>query len=101
MGGVLGLLYARCLGLASVLLYVIVGMAAMLAATSKSLLTSIALVAETVGPSFIIFTVIPAAISYFLTGNRPFYKSQRSQRVEPTSFNDSLYRYSSRANKKI
>jgi H+/Cl- antiporter ClcA len=54
-------------------------MAAMLAATSKSLLTSIALVAETVGPSFIILTVVSAAISYFITGSKSFYKSQLQQ----------------------
>jgi len=51
-------------------------MAVVLAATSKSLLTSITLVAGTVGPGFIIPTVVSAAVSYFLTGDRSFYKSQ-------------------------
>jgi CIC family chloride channel protein len=76
IGGALGLIYAQVLNFEPRALCVMLAMAAMLAATSKSLLTSIMLVAETVGPSFIIPTVFSAAVSYFLTGNRSFYKSQ-------------------------
>jgi CIC family chloride channel protein len=76
IGGALGLIYAQVLNFEPRVLCVMLAMSAMLAATSKSLLTSITLVAETVGPSFIIFTVFSAAVSYFLTGNRSFYKSQ-------------------------
>jgi CIC family chloride channel protein len=76
VGGTLGLIYAQILNLELPILYVILAMAAVLAATSKSLLTSITLVAETMGPSFIIPTVVSAAVSYFLTGSRSFYKSQ-------------------------
>lgn len=88
IGGVFGLFYAKLLGLAPLALYSIVGMAAVLAATSKSLLTSITLVAETVGPSFIIFTVISATISYFLTGNRSLYRSQHIRRTDRQAFSD-------------
>ncbi|MEM0252956.1 MAG: chloride channel protein [Candidatus Bathyarchaeia archaeon] len=76
VGGALGLIYAQTLNLETPVLYVILSMAAVLAATSKSLLTSITLVAETMGPSFIIPTVVSAAVSYFLTGSRSFYRSQ-------------------------
>lgn len=76
VGGTLGLVYAQILKLESPVLYVILAMAAVVAATSKSLLTSITLVAETMGPGFIIPTVVSAAVSYFLTGSRSFYKSQ-------------------------
>jgi len=58
-------------------------MAAVLAATNKTLLTSITLVAETVGPSFIIPTVVSAAVSYLLTGNRSFYRSQLLNKSSP------------------
>jgi CIC family chloride channel protein len=76
VGGTLGLIYAQTLNLETPVLYVMLAMASVLAATSKSLLTSITLVAETIGPSFIIPTVVSAAISYFLTGSESFYKSQ-------------------------
>ncbi|MGB9853617.1 MAG: chloride channel protein [Candidatus Bathyarchaeales archaeon] len=82
VGGTLGLIYAQLWNLTPAVLYVIVAMAAMLAATSKSLLTSIALVAETLGPGFIILTVVSAAISYFITGNKSFYKSQLTRKSE-------------------
>jgi len=76
VGGTLGLIYVQILNLDSPVLYVILAMAAAVAATSKSLLTSITLVAETMGPNFIIPTVVSAAVSYFLTGSKSFYKSQ-------------------------
>ncbi|MEM3639857.1 MAG: chloride channel protein [Fervidicoccaceae archaeon] len=76
VGGVLGLIYAQIFNLQPPALYVILSMAAVVAATSKSLLASITLVAETMGPSYIIPTVVSASMSYFLTGSRSFYKSQ-------------------------
>jgi len=81
VGGTLGLIYAQILNLESPVLYVMLAMAAVVAATSKSLLTSITLVAETMGPGFIIPTVVSAAVSYFLTGSRSFYKSQLVNKV--------------------
>lgn len=76
VGGVLGLIYATILNLQPTPLYIMSSMAAVMAATNKTLLTSIALVSETMGPSYIIPTVISASVSYFLTGNRSFYRSQ-------------------------
>ena len=86
VGGTLGLIYAQVLSLESPVLYVILAMAAMVAATSKSLLTSITLVAETMGPGFIIPTVVSAAVSYFLTGSKSFYKSQLLNKLGKQSF---------------
>ncbi|MEM3638801.1 MAG: chloride channel protein, partial [Candidatus Micrarchaeaceae archaeon] len=80
--GALGLIYAQTLNLETPVLYVILSMAAVLAATSKSLLTSITLVAETMGPSFIVPTVISAVASYFLTGSRSLYKSQLVNKLQ-------------------
>jgi H+/Cl- antiporter ClcA len=57
-------------------LYVMLAMAAVLAAANKTLLMAIMLVAETMGPGFIIPTAISTAVSYFLTGDRSFYKGQ-------------------------
>ncbi|MEM0093132.1 MAG: chloride channel protein [Thermofilum sp.] len=82
VGGALGLIYAQALNLETPVLYVMLSMAAVLAATNKSLLTSIALVAETMGSSFIIPTLISAAVSYFLTGSRSFYRSQLVDKLQ-------------------
>jgi CIC family chloride channel protein len=76
VGGTLGLIYAQTLNIETPTVCVMLAMAAVLAATSKTLLTSITLVAETVGPSFIISAIVSAAVSYFLSGNRSFYKNQ-------------------------
>ncbi|MEM3451548.1 MAG: chloride channel protein [Nitrososphaerales archaeon] len=82
VGGTLGLIYAQTLNLETPVLYAILSMAAVLAATSKSLLTSITLVAETMNPSFIVPTVISAVVSYFLTGSRSLYKSQLVNKLQ-------------------
>jgi len=76
VGGVLGLIYAQALNVEPPASCVMLAMTAVLAAANKTLLTSIALVAETLGPSFIVPTVVSATISYFLTGEASFYKSQ-------------------------
>lgn len=86
IGGTLGLIYAQILNLEPPVLCVMLAMAAVLAATSKSLLTSITLVAETMGPSFIIPTVVSAAVSYFLTGTRSLYWSQLLNKLSRQGF---------------
>ena len=101
VGGTLGLIYAQMIGLEPTVLYVTLAMSAMLAATSKSLLTSIALVAETVGPSFIIPTVVSASISYFFTGSRSFYKSQLTRRSDGSASLGSIVEHSSVNSKRL
>jgi CIC family chloride channel protein len=81
VGGALGLIYAQALNLEPPALYVMLAMAAVLAAANKTLLMAIMLVAETMGPGFIIPTAISAAVSYFLTGDRSFYKGQLLDRA--------------------
>jgi len=82
VGGTLGLIYAQALNVEPPISCVMLAMTAVLAAANKTLLTSIALVAETLGPSFIVPTVVSATISYFLTGDASLYKSQLLNRGE-------------------
>ena len=89
------------MGLEPTVLYVTLAMSAMLAATSKSLLTSIALVAETVGPSFIILTVVSASISYFFTGSKSFYKSQLTRKSDSNASLGFISEYSSINSKRL
>jgi CIC family chloride channel protein len=81
IGGTLGLIYAQALNLEPSG-YVMLAMAALLAATSKTLLASVTLVAETIGSNFIIPTLISAALSYFITGNVSFYRKQLLNKSE-------------------
>ena len=76
LGGLLGLLYAKAFNLQPASIYVMVAMAAMLAAANKTLMTSVAFVAETIGPSTVILTLVSASVSYFLSGNRSLYLNQ-------------------------
>jgi CIC family chloride channel protein len=95
VGGTLGLIYAQIMGLEPTVLCIALAMSAMLASTSKSLLTSIALVAETIGPSFIVPTVVSASISYFFTGNRSFYNSQLTRKSDSGASLGSINEHSS------
>jgi CIC family chloride channel protein len=76
VGAVLGVIYVKALNLGSDEILVMASIAAMIAATNKTLLTSIAFVAETLGPSSIIPTVIAASTSYITSGRSCFYESQ-------------------------
>jgi len=80
VGGVFGLLYANIFGLNPANVYAIIAMGAIVAAVSKSLMTGIVFVAETVGAGPIMFIVLSASISYFLTGDLSFYPSQLKKR---------------------
>jgi len=80
VGGVCGLIYAKALGLHPASVYALIAMGSIVAAATKSLLTGIAFVAETVGAGPIMFTVLSASISYFLTGKKSFYESQLNKK---------------------
>ncbi|MBC7091870.1 MAG: chloride channel protein [Nitrososphaeria archaeon] len=80
VGGLSGLIYAQALNLHPASVYAIIGMGAVVAATTKSLLTGIVFVAETVGSSPIMFALLSASISYFLTGRNSFYESQLNKK---------------------
>ena len=52
---------------------IVAAMAAMIAASNKTLLTSVALVAETTGPASVAYTLLASVTSYFISGNISFY----------------------------
>ena len=80
VGGVCGLIYAEAFGLHPASIFALIAMGSIVAATTKSLLTGIVFVAETVGAGPVMFTVLSASISYFLTGKYSFYESQLNKK---------------------
>ncbi len=76
VGAIAGALYSKFFALNDSQLFIVISMAALIAATNKTLLTSIAFVAETIGPSSIIPATIAASISYLATGSNSFYENQ-------------------------
>ena len=76
IGGILGIIYAKTFNLEPIPIYVMIAMAATIAAANKTLMTSVAFVAETIGSSSVILSVISASISYFISGNRSLYSNQ-------------------------
>jgi CIC family chloride channel protein len=78
VGATLGAIYSKIVLKEPSEIAVVASMAAVMAATHKTLLSSVAFVAETTGPSSIIPTLIAAATGYFVSGRISFY-----QRVQP------------------
>jgi CIC family chloride channel protein len=74
VGAVLGALYIRFIPVPDEQVLIVAAMASIIAAANKTLLTSVAFVAETAGPSSIIFTLVAAATSYFISGDISFYE---------------------------
>ena len=74
IGAALGTLYIRFIPIQSEEIVIAAAMASIIAAANKTLLTSVAFVAETAGPSSIIFTLIAAATSYFISRDISFYE---------------------------
>jgi CIC family chloride channel protein len=82
VGAVLGAIYVRLVPYAPIEVLVMASMAAIIAAVNKTLLTSVAFVAETAGPSSIILTLVSATTSYFASGSFSFYREvQPSHKV--------------------
>ena len=73
VGALLGLLYSRVMLQTTDIMVVMAAMAAVMAATNKTLLASVAFVAETVGPSSIIISLVSATTSYFASGRATFF----------------------------
>lgn len=82
VGAIFGIMYTRILGLGFDEVLVMAAMAASIAALNKTLLTSIAFVAETCGPISIIPSTIAACISYLTSGNWSFYEEQLPSKPE-------------------
>ncbi len=74
VGALLGALYIRFIPVPDEQVLIVAAMASIIASANKTLLTSVAFVAETAGPSSIIFTLVAAATSYFVSGNISFYE---------------------------
>ncbi|MGQ9758983.1 MAG: chloride channel protein [Candidatus Methanomethylicaceae archaeon] len=74
VGALLGLLYSRVVLQFTDIRLVMATMAAMMASTNKTLLASVALVSETVGPSSIILSLVSATTAFFTSGRSSFYK---------------------------
>lgn len=74
IGAALGALYIRFFPIPGEEVVIAAAMASIIAAANKTLLTSVAFVAETAGPSGIIFTLIAAATSYFISRDISFYE---------------------------
>jgi len=81
VGALTGYLYSLAVGTGENYLYIAIGMASMLAATNKTLLTAVALVAETIGPYTIIPTLIASTISYLVSGYLSFFELQYPRRM--------------------
>jgi CIC family chloride channel protein len=64
------------------LMFVAVGMAALLAGTHKVLLTPVAFVVETLGGVFAIPALLASGVSYLISGNNSFYPLQPRTRVK-------------------
>ena len=73
VGAVLGALYIRFIPVPDEQVLIVAAMASIIASANKTLLTSVAFVAETAGPSSIIFTLVAAATSYFISRDVSFY----------------------------
>ncbi len=73
VGAALGLLYTNIVPNSGGIFIIVAAMAAMISASNKTLLTSVALVAETTGPSSLAYTLLAAVTSYFISGTTSFY----------------------------
>lgn len=74
VGAALGAIYTGLVNVPSEQVLIVAAMASMIAAANKTLLTSVAFVAETAGPSGIVFTLVAAATSYFISRDVSFYE---------------------------
>lgn len=81
VGALMSSLYISIFHVEPSVLYIAAGMAAVLAGTSKTPLTAVALVAETCGPATIIPTIIAALVCYIATGNLSFFELQQPHKI--------------------
>ncbi|HVP22502.1 MAG TPA: chloride channel protein [Conexivisphaerales archaeon] len=81
-GSILGAIFSQ-LALGRVdPLFIAVGVSAVLAGTHKILLTPVAFVAETIGPSVIIPVLLASIMSYFTSGSSSFFPLQPYSRMK-------------------
>jgi len=76
IGAGIGYVFSFATGSEFQLMFIAVGMAALLSGTHKVLLTSTAFVIETLGGIFVIPSLIATGVSYFISGKHSFYPLQ-------------------------
>jgi CIC family chloride channel protein len=82
IGAGIGYAFSVVTGSSFVLLFVAVGMAALLSGTHKILLTPTAFVVETLGGIYAIPALIASGVSYLVSGRYSFYQLQPRTRLE-------------------
>lgn len=82
IGAVIGYIFSFVFNVNLTVMFVAVGMAALLAGTHKILLTPVAFVVETLGGVFAIPALLASAISYLLSGKHSFYPLQPHTRLK-------------------
>lgn len=82
VGGVIGYLFACLLDVNFKIMFLAVGMAALLSGTHKILLTPTAFVVETLGGVYAIPALLASAVSYVVSGGNSFYTIQPRTRLK-------------------
>ncbi|MFA5364887.1 MAG: chloride channel protein [Candidatus Bathyarchaeia archaeon] len=82
IGAAMGYIFSLTFNVNLPVMFVAVGMAALLAGTHKILLTPVAFVVETLGGVFAIPALLASALSYLLSGKHSFYPLQPHTRLK-------------------
>ncbi len=82
IGAGIGYIFSSIFDVNLAVMFVAVGMAALLAGTHKVLLTPVAFVVETLGGAFAIPALLASGVSYVLSGKHSFYSLQPRTRLK-------------------
>ena len=82
IGAAMGYMFSLTFNVNLTVMFVAVGMAALLAGTHKILLTPVAFVVETLGGVFAIPALLASAVSYLISGKYSFYPLQPHTRLK-------------------
>ena len=82
IGAGLGYIFSLVFDVSLAVMFIAVGMAALLAGTHKILLTPVAFVVETLGGIFAIPALLASGVSYLLSGKHSFYPLQPRTRLK-------------------
>ena len=82
IGAAMGYIFSLTFNVNLTVMFVAVGMAALLAGTHKILLTPVAFVVETLGGVFAIPALLASAVSYLISGKHSFYPLQPHTRLK-------------------
>ena len=82
IGGGLGYIFSSFFSVNFTVMFIAVGMAALIAGTHKVLLTPVAFVVETLGGVFAIPALLASGVSYLISGKHSFYPLQPRTRLK-------------------